>query len=94
MPADATALLMTLADRVAGDCLRATEVVRSAGADVPELSGPYPAAESAPLRCAVAQAQTRGPDADLAAVLLNADTEAWLTGVAHDAARVVRTAAR
>ncbi|MFF7020218.1 FUSC family protein [Streptomyces klenkii] len=94
VPADATTVLMTLADRVADDCLRATQLVRSAGADVPELSGPYPAAESAPLRCAVAQAQTRGPDADPAAILLIADTEAWLTGVAHDAARVVRTAAR
>ncbi|MFE5867329.1 FUSC family protein [Streptomyces roseifaciens] len=104
LPADATALLVALADRVADDCLRATEVVRSAGADVPQLSGPYPAADSAPLRCAVAQAQAQVPDADADAgtdtgtgtdthtVLLIADTEAWLTGVAHDAARVVRRA--
>ncbi|WP_144440715.1 FUSC family protein [Streptomyces roseifaciens] len=116
LPADATALLVALADRVADDCLRATEVVRSAGADVPQLSGPYPAAESAPLRCAVAQAQAQaqaqvraqmpdadadtdtgtgpdtGPETDPGTVLLIADTEAWLTGVAHDAARVVRRA--
>ncbi|MEU1672474.1 FUSC family protein [Streptomyces roseifaciens] len=100
LPADATALLMALADRVADDCLRAAQVVRSAGTVVPQLSGPYPPAESAPLRCAVAQAQTRTPDADAdadgntdpTAVLLIADTEAWLTGVAHDAARVVRRA--
>ncbi|QLE70561.1 FUSC family protein [Streptomyces rectiverticillatus] len=104
LPADATALLVALADRVAGDCLRATEFVRSAGADVPELSGPYPAAESAPLHCAVAQAQAQaqaqvraqapdaGADADPATVLLVADIEAWLTGVAHDAALVVRRA--
>ncbi|MFC5143329.1 FUSC family protein [Streptomyces aureoversilis] len=94
LPADAAALLVALADRVADDCLRATEVVRSAGADVPQLSGPYPAAESAPLRCAVAQAQAEvsGADADAATVLLIADAEAWLTGVAHDAARVVRKA--
>ncbi|MEU1814948.1 FUSC family protein [Streptomyces roseifaciens] len=104
LPSDATALLMALADRVADDCLRATEVVRSAGADVPQLSGPYPPTDSAPLRCAVAQAQVRAqmPDADAgtdadtnadpATVLLIADTEAWLTGVAHDAARVVHRA--
>ncbi|WP_335581125.1 FUSC family protein [Streptomyces sp. KLMMK] len=106
LPADATALLVALADRVADDCLRATEFVRSAGADAPQLSGPYPPADSAPLRRAVAQAQAQvraqlpdadaGTDADAhadpATVLLIADTEAWLTGVAHDAARVVSRA--
>lgn len=90
LPPEATALLADLAERVAADCLRAADVVRSAGA--PGTGEPpgrrYPAAESGPLRDAV----ERAPEGDDAAVLLIADTEAWLTGVAHDAAWVMEVA--
>ncbi|MBB5118766.1 FUSC family protein [Streptomyces eurocidicus] len=90
LPPEAIALLADLAERVAADCLRATHVVRSAGAAAVsgEPPGRYPAPESGPLRHAVERAR----EGDGAAVLLIADTEAWLTGVAHDAGRVVEVA--
>ncbi|WP_308251402.1 FUSC family protein [Streptomyces albireticuli] len=93
LPPEATALLADLAERVTADCLRAADVVRSAGASARapgsgEPPGRYPAAESEALRYAVEGVG----EVDAAAVLLIADTEAWLTGVAHDAGWVVEVA--
>ncbi len=93
LPPDAEAGLTALAERVAAECLRSAHALRTTGppaAGAGEPPDPYPADASIPLRCAARHAAR----ADAAAVLLTVDAEAWLTGVAQDAARLRRPPAR
>ncbi|MBH1933004.1 FUSC family protein [Streptomyces sp. AV19] len=79
---EATAELTALAERVAGECVRAARALSGPGSPGP-ASDPNPARASGPLRLAD-RPPGRTPAAD---VLLMADAEAWLTAVARDAVR-------
>ncbi|MGW1200703.1 FUSC family protein [Streptomyces sp. NPDC002536] len=88
LPREAAAELTDLAGRVATECLHAARAVAADGthpAAGPAEPDPYPAAASAPLRHAVERAARTAPSQ----VLLVADVEAWLTGVARDARRAL-----
>ncbi|MEU2870448.1 FUSC family protein [Streptomyces olivoreticuli] len=86
LPAEATARLAALAERVADGCRRSAESVRRTGAPAPEDPGPYRADESGPLSAVTRHAT----DTPASAVLLVADLEAWLTGIRYDTAEFDR----
>ncbi|MFF4218515.1 FUSC family protein [Streptomyces nondiastaticus] len=84
LPPGPAAALTGLAGQVAHEVLRAADSLVTGGPREPRTTvSRYPAEESGPLR--------RASDGHLgvsdAHVLLIVDTEAWLTGVAHDAVR-------
>ncbi|MGK5545580.1 FUSC family protein, partial [Streptomyces sp. URMC 127] len=84
LPPGPAAALTGLAGQVAHEVLRAADSLRSGGPREPRTTvSRYPADESGPLRRA-AEGQQGVSDAHM---LLIVDTEAWLTGVAHDAVR-------
>ncbi|MFF7725164.1 FUSC family protein [Streptomyces sp. NPDC008001] len=84
LPPGPAAALTGLAGQVAQEVLRAADSLRSSGPHEPRTTvSRYPAEESGPLH----RATDRQPGLSDAHVLLIVDTEAWLTGVAHDAAR-------
>ncbi|MEU7108097.1 FUSC family protein [Streptomyces sp. NPDC046215] len=92
LPVEAAAELSTLADRVAAECLRTADTLRTPPPPAPDAPPhPYPASASGPLRLAC-HPQAHGMTVDDA--LLITDIEAWLTGVAHDAERARRATVR
>ncbi|MFH8788495.1 FUSC family protein [Streptomyces roseoverticillatus] len=91
LPPGPAAALTGLAGQVAQEVLRAADSVRSGGPREPRTTvSRYPAEESGPLRRAT-EGQAGVSDAH---VMLIVDTEAWLTGVAHDAVRTRAAPAR
>ncbi|MFK0296573.1 FUSC family protein [Streptomyces sp. NPDC090442] len=86
LPPGLAAQLVALAAGVADDCRRSAELVRRAGNVLPHEGGGYPADQSGPLTLAAADRS----DLEPAALVLVADLEAWLTGIAYDATRFDR----
>ncbi|MFF3976160.1 FUSC family protein [Streptomyces sp. NPDC001828] len=84
LPEAAVDELTALARRVAGDCARAAETIRGQRPASAPARDDYGAEESAVLRHGVRHPLVRSAPE----VLLIADVEAWLTGIAHEAVRV------